>query len=266
MQVSQLTVEQVRGRSAVTASRAHAPLQLLNPQNHGHAAWVYQSSLGGGFVRGDDVSLEVDVGPGAALYLSSQASSKAYKRTESTSTVTARVRGDGALVVWPEPVTCFANAGLTQRQRVSLEAASSLLFVDAFTAGRVARGERWAFHHLESRLEVERAGEPWLREAVRLSSTHGPIDARMQGLDAFATVVACGPAFSALCAQLLRTIGARPVRELVQVTCSPRDDGVVLRLAAARVDALLVELQALLAGAVIGFLGDAPLTPFGRGA
>ncbi len=264
MQTSQLTVEQVRGRSAVTASRAHSPLQLLNPQNHGHAAWVYQSSLGGGFVRGDDVSLEVSVGEGSALFLSSQSSSKAYKRTKSTSTLSATVRGAGVLVLWPEPVTCFAAAGLTQRQHVSLDRSASLLFVDAFTAGRVARGERWAFAHLESRLEVERAGELWLREAVRLNPAQGPLEPRMQGLEAFATVVVCGPAFSHLSAHLNQTIAARPVREHVQVTCSPRDDGVVLRLAAARVDAMLLELQGLLREGVSAFLGDAPLTPFGR--
>jgi urease accessory protein len=147
---------------------------------------------------------------------------------------------------------------------VALDASSSLLFVDAFTAGRVARGERWAFAHLESRLEVERAGQLWLREAVRLTPAQGPLQARMQGLEAFATVVVCGPAFTGLIAHLTTSIAARPVRELVQVTCSPRDDGVVLRLAAGRVDAMLVELQALLREGVSAFLGDTPLTPFGR--
>jgi hypothetical protein len=39
---------------------------------------------------------------------------------------------------------------------------------------------------------------------------------------------------------------------------------VVLRLAAGRGNALLVERQALLSDAMVGFLGDAPLTPFGR--
>ena len=42
---------------------------------------MYQSSLGGGFVGGDDVSLGVEVGTDAALFLSTQASSKVYRAT-----------------------------------------------------------------------------------------------------------------------------------------------------------------------------------------
>jgi hypothetical protein len=62
----------------------------------------------------------------------------------------------------------------------------------------------------------------------------------------------------------MRQLAARPVREMVQMTCSPRAGGVVVRLAAPRVDELLVELRALLCEAVTAFLGDATLTPFGR--
>jgi urease accessory protein len=262
--VSQLTVEQVRGRSAVTTSRAYPPLQLLNPANHGGGAWVYQSSLGGGFVRDDEVALAVNVGAGATLFLSSQASSKVYRSARSLASLDATVDAGGALVLWPEPVTCFAGASLVQRQKVALGEGASLLFVDAFSAGRVARGERWAFTSLESRVEVSMGGQPWTREAIRLDPRHGALETRLEGLDAFATVVVCGPAFEALSAGLTSQLAARPVRERVQVTCSPRVGGVVVRVAAPRVDGLLVELQALLREAVSAFLGDAPLTPFGR--
>src|SRR5262245_60409912 len=53
-------------RSVVTRAFARSPLRLLTPANHGHAAWVYTSSYGGGLVDGDRLAVDVEVKPGAA--------------------------------------------------------------------------------------------------------------------------------------------------------------------------------------------------------
>ena len=37
------------------------------PDNHGHAAWVYTSSYGGGIVGGDALHLDIEVGAEALL-------------------------------------------------------------------------------------------------------------------------------------------------------------------------------------------------------
>ena len=58
-------------RSVVTRARSVAPLRLLTPASPGRAAWVYQSSLGGGFVGRDAIELAVDVAAGARLFLTS---------------------------------------------------------------------------------------------------------------------------------------------------------------------------------------------------
>ena len=57
--VSAARVERVGARSEVTGLKSHSPLRVLTPSNHGHAAWLFLSSLGGGFVGGDSVSLEI---------------------------------------------------------------------------------------------------------------------------------------------------------------------------------------------------------------
>jgi len=48
------------GRSVVARAYATSPLRLLTPINHGHAAWIYGSSYGGGLVDGDAVTLDVE--------------------------------------------------------------------------------------------------------------------------------------------------------------------------------------------------------------
>ena len=66
---AQLTVDRLRGRSVVTRAQSAAPLRLLAPASPGCAAWVYQSSLGGGFVGRDAVELAVHDLEGVSAHL-----------------------------------------------------------------------------------------------------------------------------------------------------------------------------------------------------
>src|SRR5258708_3339428 len=86
---AQLAVRWQRTRSVVTQARSAGPFRLLAPAGTGRAAWVYQSSLGGGFVSDDDVALEAQVGTHAALFLSSQSSKKIYRGARSAFTLDA---------------------------------------------------------------------------------------------------------------------------------------------------------------------------------
>src|SRR5262249_1424300 len=73
-----VVVEQVGERSVVSRAYATSPLRLLMPRNHGHAAWVFTSTFGGGMVDGDGVDLSIEVAPEASAYVSTQASTKIY--------------------------------------------------------------------------------------------------------------------------------------------------------------------------------------------
>jgi urease accessory protein len=59
----------------------------------------------------------------------------------------------------PDPVQAFANSSYTQRQEFHLAVGAGLAFVDWFSSGRVARGERWEFERFQSRHDVFMAGE-----------------------------------------------------------------------------------------------------------
>lgn len=235
--LSRLEVKSVGGRSVVTGLTSEAPLKLLAPAAS-EAAWVYQSSYGGGFVGGDDVALSVRVEPGATLFLTSQASSKVYRAARARFTLDARV--EGTLVWWPDPVACFAGASLEQQLRFSLAPGARLLCVDAYSAGRVARGERWAFDRMDLSMHVELGGVTLLRDGVLLDPRHGPLAERLQGFEAFATTVLVG----------LEPPSARAV--------SRWPWGAVMRSGAASVEALATQLHAELGPSLRSLLGDDP--------
>lgn len=244
-----LEVELTRGRSAVTRLFARAPLKLLAPRNHGDAAWVFASTLGGGFVDGDRVALDVSVKPGARAVLGTQASTKVYRaeRASCRQELTARV-GDGALLVCaPDHVTCFSGARYEQRLAIELAATASLVLVDAFTAGRVARGERWAFARYASRISIARAGVPVLEDAVILDPAEGDLAARFGRFDALATIVVLGPQVASLLPQTGPQEPPARRADLVEAM-SPLPGGALVRVAGTSVERVVRRTRAVLAG------------------
>src|SRR5580704_17226665 len=182
-------------RTIVRAARATSPIKLLLPKNHGHAAWITVATFGGGLVDGDAVRLDLDVGEGASGLVGTQASTKVYRcpRSACRQDVSARV-GEGAiLVLVPEPVACFAGARYEQSTAVELAPSASLVILDAFTAGRSGRGERWDFHRCAARTAITRGGAPVLHDAMVLEPAHGDLRARLGRFDALATLVILGP-------------------------------------------------------------------------
>jgi len=247
-----ITVARVAGRSAVVGLSARSPLKLLNPRNHGHAAWVVATSYGGGLVDGDELAVEVTVGEGAAACLATQASTKIYPGRAAQSLV-ADVAEDGLLVAVPDPVVPFAGASYRQRATLRLAASASLVWLESVTAGRTARGERWAGARYESRTRVERAGAVVVADGVVLDPAHGPLGARMGRFDALATLVVAGAATSELRAHALAAVVARGA---ALVAASPvAGDVVVVRLAAETAELLGVTLRSLLAP-LVNLLGD----------
>jgi urease accessory protein len=257
--VSSLQVTSVRDRSIVTSARSTTPLRLLAPKAAGDAAWVYLSSLGGGFVGGDDIALRVDVDADATLFLSSQASSKVYRGARSMFTVDATVGARGTLVAWPDPVVCFAGAAFDQVQRFALAEEANLIAVDAWTAGRIARGERWAFERLATRLAIAIDGQPVLDDAVLLSREHGDLGSRLGELGAFATVVLVGPRLAEASDRLAAEIAGRELASPL-VTASRWPWGLVVRIAAPSAESLTLTLRALLDDCVIKLLSANPWT------
>jgi urease accessory protein len=99
--------------------------------------------------------------------------------------------GAGATVEWvPDHTIPFAGSAFRQSIRVEMGAGARLILVDAFSAGRVTRGEAWRFTLLDSALRV-RDARGWLlvdRFVLGGDARWGGLG-RAEGASYFATVV-----------------------------------------------------------------------------
>lgn len=243
----------VFGRSGpgtrVMRAYARSPLRLLNPRNHGNAAWVYTSTYGGGLVGGDVIDLDVQVEAGSAALLSTQASTKVYRsQRPSTQRLTARVESDGLLVIVPDPVVCFAGSRFVQRQQIRLAADASLLLVDWLSAGRHASGERWAFDSYLSQIEIWVDERRRLYESVCLDADAavGALPERLGRFNTLAVVVLLGPKMQAAAEELLRGLVRSPSvqrPELYFVGSPLQEAGALLRLGGVSVEAVGAALR-----------------------
>jgi urease accessory protein len=86
---------------------------------------------------------------------------------------------DAFLEYLPDHVIPHGNSRLRQILRVELKRGSHAILYDAFTAGRVAHGERWKFREFDSRIEVFFGGAPiylnrtWIQPAKQDPSCLG---------------------------------------------------------------------------------------------
>jgi urease accessory protein len=168
------------------------------------------------------------------------------------------VGAGGALALVPDPIVCFSGARYAQSVEVQLDAGASLVLVDAFTAGRTAHGERWAFDHYKSQLRIDREGTTVLRDAVVLDPEHGPIGGRMGRFDAFATLVVVGPRFAEAARRILDGLSRAPIdaRASRVEAGSPLGDGALVRIAATTVEGVSTWLRDTLGFAAGTFGGD----------
>ncbi len=256
-----VAVEQAGARSIVRQAYATSPLRLLMPRNHGHAAWVFTSTFGGGMVDGDGVDLSIDVAPEASAYVSTQASTKIYPSPRGTrADLRVRVGRGGALALVPDPVVCFAGARYHQEQRVHLDAGASLVLVDWVTSGRRTRGERWAFDHYAGRTVVTSDGRPIVHESLRLDPADGPLASRMGRFDVLAVAIVAGPRFAHLASSLAESVAAMRVgrgSDLLVAAAALESGGCVMRVAGRSVEQVGHLLRERLRD-VSAWLGDDP--------
>jgi urease accessory protein len=260
--VGALTVTRSAGRTVVTSAYATSPLRLLTPANHGRAAWVFTSSFGGGLVDGDRIRLDIEVGDGAAAFVSTQASTKVYRSPHGTAaTMSARIGSAALLVVAPDPVVCFARSRYRQVQRFEVADTGTLVAVDWISSGRRAFGERWMFDEYEATLEVRKGGRLLVHDALALRATDGNLTGRLGRFEVLATVTLVGARVRHEAAGIVSRVSARPVSRgddlLIAATALGGGEGCVVRMSGTSVERVGRTIRDLLQS-VPALLGDDP--------
>jgi urease accessory protein len=163
------------------------------------------------------------------------------------------------LVLAPDPTACFAGARFRQRTEVELTDGASVALWDVLSAGRSARGERWALARCVLGMSLRRDGTPVLDESWLLDPAHGALRDRLGRFEALATVLLAGPLFARAREAVQDGLSQPPERRARVVGCASAlaEDVVVARFAAASVEELSHALRARLAP-VTDVLGDDP--------
>jgi urease accessory protein len=257
-----LELERRGARTVMAGCRWTLPLQILAPVAVDDEALVVSLlNPTGGLVGGDRLELEVSLGPGARACLTTPSATKVYRTAGEAARQDVRLRvGPGAMLEWvPDHTIVFAGSVFCQRIETELAPGARLILVDAFAAGRVARGEAWRFDRLESAVIVRDAvGEVFYdRLALRGGAGWDGLG-YTEGHPYFAMMAVIGD------------IDFEPFRRTTLASVTARDDvsagvgvlprgGVVVRLLAAAAPALIAAIDAAWAGARAALDGAPPL-------
>ena len=256
-----LVVARSRDRSVVCRAFATSPLRLLTPTNHGHAAWIFTSSYGGGLVDGDAISMQTTIGTGACAFVSTQASTKVYRSPHGTGVeMIGEVCDDGLLILAPDPVVCFAESRYHQVQRFDLAVGAGLVLLDWVSSGRRESGERWAFDEYVSRTTVRVGGRLLVHDALALRSSDGDLAGRLGDYDVLAMALVIGASLGPEAEHIVAKVEDQPVRQHSErlLAAAPLEGGgCVLRVVGRSVEDVSYALRGFL-DFVPTLLGDSP--------
>ena len=147
-----------RGAATVLAScRFTLPLQVLAPLAlDGPALVVSMLNPTGSVLGGDHLCIDARAEPGAHALLTTPSATRVHRSDGPVAVQEVELAvAAGAVMEWvPDHTIPHAGAAYRQRLRAHVAADATLLVVDAFATGRVARGEQFRFRTLESTLTV----------------------------------------------------------------------------------------------------------------
>lgn len=211
----------ISGRTRIRRSRAVPPVRFVHPQAGSDSALVFSSALGGGMLEGDDYRFDLECRENSTLMFAPQANTRIFPCPGGGVTrqsVRGTVYAGGLAVCGGDPVVPYGGSRFSQSQDWILHPGGRLVLVDWMIAGRLDRGEDFAFSAYESVLRVEDPeGRPLLADSVRLEegpdagSTESNMRRGMGGFSSLLTVHVAGPGWESLHAPMeawLRTPGA----------------------------------------------------------
>lgn len=140
---------------------------------------VHLHNVSGGILGGDRLALNVDVGAGAAVQLTSTGATRVYRRRTdagcSTQHTSINVASNGLLEYLPDPLIPFAGSRHSQRTFVNLADSATFFWWEVLSPGRQAMGEEFAFESLHVETRVQSTQCPLLLENFRLEPHERPV-------------------------------------------------------------------------------------------
>jgi urease accessory protein len=213
--VLRLSLARDQERTVIVDQYWRIPLQVLPPsyQDADDEAYVYLLNPTGGVVQGDRLRTDVTLTPGARSVITTQSAAKIYRMDESYAEELNRytLHGDAVLESMPDQTIPFGGSRFYRTTRVDLDPASTLILTDVLAAGRVARGERFAFERLFVEVDVRVGTQRVMLDRLNLAPENGAPDqlGLWNGHAYYGTLYAYSPRLDAAVADALAEIVER---------------------------------------------------------
>ena len=167
---------EVGAANGVTRRRRVAedgPLRVRCPNSDGSGLAAMIVNTAGGVVGGDCHRLDIAVGRGARLTVTTAAAEKIYRSLGPNAEIDVRLSAaGGAHLAWlPQETILFDQARLSRGIGVDLAESASLLMAEAIVFGRSAMGEAVVRGFLSDRWRLRRNGRLVFAETTRLDGT-----------------------------------------------------------------------------------------------
>jgi urease accessory protein len=242
------------------------------PQENG-SALVHLHNVSGGVLAGDDLQLDIAVGPHARAQVTSTGATRLYRHRDgmpdSAQSISIFVAGNGLLEFLPDALIPFAGSRHRQMTHITLADRAMLFGWEVVAPGRQAMGECFRFERLRLAMRIDSPRGPVLREdfllepaAASLAST-----ARLGDYTHLATFYAVQigrPATDLL--ELERQLAEIAIREslpgcTIWGTSALASDGVVVKGLSTSANRIPAALAGFWIAARRFLTGDTPVPP-----
>jgi urease accessory protein len=141
---------------------------------------VHLHNVSGGVLSGDQLTLQINVGPASVAQVTTTGATRLYRHREGSADSQQHVKihvGEGALLEYlPDVLIPFAGSRHRQYTSISLAKGATLFAWDILAPGRQAMGETFAFDSLRIQTELLSSNRPVLLENLRLDPAQRPLD------------------------------------------------------------------------------------------
>jgi urease accessory protein len=158
----ELLVTERRGKSIAAHQYHRGALRILRPHyldDSGQVCFVLVNP-GGAYLGADLYVIDVEVGDGAKLLLTTQSATKIYRTPGSFAEQRMTIRlGEGAqLELAPDQVIAYREASYRQNTQVTVRPSSSLVVAEVITPGWSPDGASFRYEELRLRTEIHVEG------------------------------------------------------------------------------------------------------------
>lgn len=158
---------------------------------------LHLHNVSGGVLGGDQLAIEVDVGSGARVQLTTTGATRIYRSRPAMPVAQqacqVSVQAGGLLEFLPDQLIPFAGSRYRQTTRIQLADDAGLFWWETIAPGRLACGESFAYDLLQLEMDVSAGAQPIFCERLKLEparcSLSSPV--RLENYFYFTSFVIC---------------------------------------------------------------------------